>query len=336
MTKHFIDWHRLPLNDWNQCLLRAQTHAELRNRLDLRAAGKALGMVFFNPSLRTRASMELAAQELGARCLTLTPGQGTWSFEWRDGAVMDAALVEHVRDAFGVLSSYVDAIGVRVFAGMLDYAEDRDEAVFEALLRASSVPLINLESAFWHPCQALADGLAMRQKFGEQTRGRKFVLSWCYHPKALPMAVPNSALTTAARMGFDVTVLRPEGFDLDPQVMSYAQDLAHAQGGSLQTTTSRDSAFADADVVYAKAWGSSAAYQDPVAEQAARALHRHWRVGADDLACGNDPYFMHCLPVRRNVEVDDAAIDSPRSLTQLQANNRLHAQKAILEWVWAL
>jgi len=336
MTRHFVDWRQLPLSDWTACLERAQVHAAARERLDQRAAGRALGMVFFNPSLRTRASMELAAAELGARCLTLNPGQGTWSFEWRDGAVMDGAFVEHVRDAFGVLSSYVDAIGVRVFASLKNYAEDRDEAVFSALLRASRVPLINLESAFWHPCQALADGLALQQQFGEQCQQKKFVLAWCYHPKALPMAVPNSALTTAARMGFDITVLRPEGFDLDAQVMDYSRELAHAQGGSLRISSDRDASLAGANVVYAKAWGGVGAYDDPAREQAAREAQRSWRLSTRDLALGDDPYFMHCLPVRRNVEVDDAVIDAPRSLTQAQAMNRLHAQKAILEWVWQL
>lgn len=335
MTRHFFDWHQLELGDWEQCLARAQVHAARRDRLDLRAAGRALGMVFFNPSLRTRASMELAAQELGARCLTLNPGQGTWSFEWREGAVMDGALVEHVRDAFGVLSSYVDAIGVRVFASLKDYAEDRDEVVFDALRRASKVPLINLESAFWHPCQALADGLALRSSLRE-TRARKFVLSWCYHPKALPMAVPNSALTTAARLGMNVTVLHPPGFALDPAVMAYAAQLATSQGGAVVSSDRREEAFDGAQVVYAKAWGGVDAYLNPGKEAAAREAHRDWRLGAADLARGADPFFMHCLPVRRNVEVDDAAIDGPRSLTQMQALNRLHAQKAILEWVWNL
>jgi N-acetylornithine carbamoyltransferase len=332
---HFTDWHQLPDSRWQHALARAAEHAIQRNRLDERAKGRTLGMVFFNPSLRTRASMELAAMELGARVIALTPGQGTWSFEWRDGAVMDGSFVEHVRDAFGVLSGYVDAIGVRVFAAQRFYEEDRDEAVFQALTRAASVPLINLESAFWHPCQALADALALKQVLGDDLSGRRFVLHWGYHPKALPMAVPNSAVTMAARLGMDVTVLRPEGFALDPGVMKMANELAQKSGGRVQESADRQ-VVDGAEVIYAKAWGGALSYLNPTAEAAAREAHKSWRIGAREMNRGSDPYLMHCLPVRRNVEVDDAALDAPRSLTQRQALNRLHAQKAILEQVWEL
>ena len=328
----FPDWERAALLDVVD-LARDLKGGRARGWL----GGKVVVLYFANPSLRTRASVEAACARLGASAVVLDAGSGgVWGLEHRDGVVMDGTPAEHVKEAARVLSKYGDAIGVRVFASLKNYAEDRDEAVFSALLRASRVPLINLESAFWHPCQALADGLALQQQFGEQCQQKKFVLAWCYHPKALPMAVPNSALTTAARMGFDITVLRPEGFDLDAQVMDYSRELAHAQGGSLRISSDRDASLAGANVVYAKAWGGVGAYDDPAREQAAREAQRSWRLSTRDLALGDDPYFMHCLPVRRNVEVDDAVIDAPRSLTQAQAMNRLHAQKAILEWVWQL
>jgi len=298
------------------------------------AAGKALGMVFFNPSLRTRTSMERAAQQLGATATTLTPGNGTWELAWEDGAVMDGAEAEHVRDAIGVLSRYFDALGVRVFASGTDYAQDASDTLIQTIAEAASVPVVNLESAWAHPCQALADAAVLHDRFDGKLAGKKFVLSWTYHPKALPMAVPNSALRMAARCGMDVTVARPETHALDDEVMTAAQQAAAVSGGTVTTTDDLDAAVDDADVVYAKSWGGPLVYTDPGQEAAFREQAQDWRITADRMSRTRDGAFMHCLPVRRNVVVDDAVMDGPHALHLDQAEYRLHAQRALLEHVW--
>ena len=207
--KHLLTWADWSDDEWNTLLERAIDFGSRGKLWEQRANGKSIGLVFFNPSLRTRASMELAAAQLGGYASIVEPGQGSWAMEWRPDAVMDAAAAEHIVEGFGVLSRYFDVLAIRAFAAGDSYALNRDESVFRAMLDACSVPVINLESAFYHPCQALADATTLKRRFGGQTRGRKFVLHWCYHPKALPMAVPNSTLLMAARLGMDVTVARP-------------------------------------------------------------------------------------------------------------------------------
>ena len=333
--RHLTDWSALPDAVWAACLDRALAHRRDR-RWTQTAHGRALGLLFFNPSLRTRVSMELAAAHLGAFATLLTPGQGTWNLETRDDAVMDGDRAEHVREAVGVLSRYVDALGVRSFATLTDAAADRADAVLAAVVAASSVPVVNLESARWHPCQALADAAALHDHFEGDVRGRRFVLAWAPHPSPLPRAVPNSALTTAARLGMDVVVARPDGCALDADVMALARETAARAGGSVSETTRRDDAFDGAAVVYAKAWAGEDIYTDRSAEAERRAAGAGWRVTEADMDRTAGGMFMHCLPVRRGVVVDGAVLDGPRSLHLLQAEYRLHAQKAILEWVWEI
>lgn len=334
--RELLDWQHLPDADFALCLQRALQHADAPRRRSRVAEDRTLALVFMDPSLRTRATMELAAQQLGAAVTTLTPGQGTWSLEWRRGAVMDGTGVEHVRDAFGVLARIADAVGVRAFAGFQDYAEDRDEAVLNAIHEACSKPLINLESAFAHPCQALADAAALTRAFDGNLRGRRFVLSWAWHPKPLPMAVPNSALWMAARLGMEVTVMRPDGYALDAGVMAQAASTATRFGGSVCESADRQASLEGADVVYAKAWGSPVVYEDRAAEAALRAGLRDWQYTSQQHALTRAARFMHCLPMRRNVEVADAVVDGPGSLVLDQAELRLHGQKAILEAIWGL
>jgi N-acetylornithine carbamoyltransferase len=334
-VRHLIDWSALPAEAWGTCLARARHHRAYREWSGS-ARGKALGMLFFNPSLRTRTSMEVAAAHLGAFPTVLTPGQGTWNLEWRDGVRMDADRAEHVREAIGVLGRYVDAIGVRTFASLTDREADAADAVFAAVVRASDVPVINLESARWHPCQALADAATMDEHFAGTVAGRRFVLSWAPHPSPLPRAVPNSALVMAARSGMHVVVARPAGFELDPDVMAIAREAARRTGGSVTETEDQAAAIAGADVVYAKAWAGAAVYSGRAGEAARRASLSEWRITAGKMASTNAGRFMHCLPVRRGVVVDDEVLDGPATLHRLQAEYRLHAQKAILEWIWDL
>lgn len=291
--------------------------------------GRALGLLFFNPSLRTQASFQRAAGLLGLQ--TVLHGS-TWPLETDDGAVMDGDKAEHVKEAARVLSRYVDVLGVRAFAEGKSLERDATDPLFQGFARHATVPVVNLESARWHPCQALADWTTLDQH--AIPRRARFVLSWAYHPKALPQAVPNSTLCMAAQRGMDVVLLRPDGYDLAPGVVAEARSLAARSGGSLTVTSDRDAALAGASIVYAKSWGSLAAYGDAAAETALRSPHRDWCVRESWFDRAEDgARFMHCLPVRRNVVVADEVIDSPRALVIEQAENRLWAQTAVLEAV---
>ncbi|MEM0961588.1 MAG: N-acetylornithine carbamoyltransferase [Bacteroidota bacterium] len=329
---HLTSWTGLDDATWQACLDRARWHR--RNRAWTQAAtGKALGLVFFNPSLRTRASMDLAAAHLGAHAVTLTPGSGTWGLETRDGVTMDGAAAEHVREAFGVLSRYADALGVRTFATLSDYDADQEDRAFRAVVAASSVPVINLESARWHPCQELGDAAAVTDLL-DAPRGQKLVLSWAPHPKPLPRAVPNSALLMAARLGMEVIVARPDGFGLGTDVLDLARQVASRTGGSITESADQEAALAGARIVYAKSWSGSAVYDNPDLEATQRAANASWRITPGDMTRTDRAHFMHCLPVRRGVVVDGDVLDDDRAAHLLQAEYRLHAQKAILEWVW--
>src|SRR5215207_8599186 len=214
-------------------------------------AGKSVALVFFNPSLRTRASMQVGIYELGGNAVVLEPGGTSWTLEHRDGAVMDADKTEHIAEFVRVLERYCVAIGVRTFAALKDLPEERTDPVLNAFARYASVPIINLESAMHHPCQSLADMLTIRETFGP---GRKrVVLTWAWHPKPLPMAVPNSFALAAAQMGHDLVIAHPSGYDLD-------EELIESLGPSVEITNDMDTAFTGADVIYAKSWGAKQFY----------------------------------------------------------------------------
>jgi N-acetylornithine carbamoyltransferase len=292
--------------------------------------GKILALLFFNPSLRTLASFQAGMARLGGSSFVISPGQGTWILETRDGVVMDGAAAEHVREAIPVLAGYADALGIRSFAGGTDLAADLADSTFTSMAGVCPVPLINMESAVNHPCQALGDW-KMMDDLGIPAQGGKLVLSWAWHPKPLPLAVPAAALHMAALRGMDVTVLRPEGFGLPPPLMEKARHAASLSGGSVRETADRREALEGAHVIYAKSWTSPAHYGDPEAEAAFRAGLRDWCVGDEWFAeAAPDCRFMHCLPVRRNVVVKDSVLDGPRSVVVHEARNRMWAQMAVL------
>ena len=307
---------------------------ELARRLEMspepRAlAGKILGLVFFNPSLRTLASFQAGMARLGGNSFVITPGQGTWQLEHRLGAVMNGAAAEHVREGIPVLASYCDALGIRAFADCKDLASDLSEANFKAMAELVDKPLINLESAINHPCQALADWKTM-DDFGVPRKGR-FVLSWAYHPRALPLAVPAAAVHMAAMRGMEVVVLRPDGFALPPEIMNKARSAAARSGGSVRETSDRNDALAGANIVYAKEWGSTNFYGDAQGDARLRGELTDWCVRNDWFSrTAPDCRLMHCLPVRRNTAVADEVLDSPRSIVQREAYNRLVVQMAVL------
>lgn len=292
-------------------------------------AGKSVALVFFNPSLRTRASMQVGIYELGGNAVVLEPGATSWTLEHRAGAVMDSDKTEHVAEFVRVLERYCVAIGVRTFAALKNWDEERTDPILNAFAKYASVPIINLESAMHHPCQSLADMLTIREKLGA---GRKrVVLTWAWHPKPLPMAVPNSFALAAAQVGHDLVIAHPSGYDLDEELSDSCLRETRAAGATVEITNDMDAAFSGADVIYAKSWGSKQFYGYVDRDLATREQYRSkWIVDEEKMSRTNDAIFMHCLPVRRNVIVTDGVIDSLASVVIDEAENRLHVQKAIL------
>jgi N-acetylornithine carbamoyltransferase len=292
-------------------------------------AGKSVALVFFNPSLRTRASMQVGIYELGGNPVILEPGGTSWTLEHRDGVVMDGDKTEHLKEFVRVLERYVSAIGVRAFAELKDWDVERTDPILNGFANFASVPIINLESAMHHPCQSLADMMTIRERSGPDKK--KVLLSWAWHPKPLPMAVPNSFALAAAQLGHDLRIAHPKGFELDGELLSEIEEHASANGGSVETTNHIDEAFDGVEVVYAKSWGSKKYYGDTNGDIRERSGYREkWIVDGAKMERTNDAIFMHCLPVRRNVIVTDEVIDSPNSVVIEEAENRLHIQKAIM------
>lgn len=328
MPRDFLntaDWTREEL----EALLAAASRFKRGEDTSKPLAGRSVALVFFNPSLRTRASMQVGAYELGGNSVVLEPGGTSWTLEHREGAVMDGDKTEHVAEFVRVLGRYAAAIGVRTFAPMKDWDEERLDPVLAAFARHAEVPVINLESAMHHPCQAMADMLTVREKLGE---GKKRVLlTWAWHPKPLPMAVPNSFALAAAQLGHELTIAHPPGYELDEELIAEINRQAFDAGAKVTVTDDVEEAFDGAQVVYAKSWGGRMFYGDPADDVEERARYRaQWIVDAEKMRRTDGGIFMHCLPVRRNCIVTDEVIDSPASVVIDEAENRLHVQKAIM------
>jgi N-acetylornithine carbamoyltransferase len=250
--------------------------------------------------------------------------------ETRAGIVMDGAAAEHIKEAVPVIASYGDALGIRVFAQRRKLDDDVADTQFRELAGLVNKPLINMESAINHPCQSLADWKTM-DDLGIPRQGGKFVLSWAYHPKPLPLAVPSATVHMAAMRGMDVVVHRPPGFELPDAIMHKARAAAAASGGSVTETADRREATEGAHVIYAKSWASTRHYGDDLADKKLREELVHWCV--DESWFDNareDGRFMHCLPVRRGVVVQDHVLDGPRSVVIAEARNRMIVQMAVL------
>lgn len=325
--KRFVDLAELTRAQLQELLALAR---RLESRPEPQAlAGKVLGLLFMNPSLRTLASFQSGMARLGGSSVVITPGQGSWQLETRSGVVMNGAAAEHIREGLPVLASYFDALGIRAFAEGRDLAADLADEKFNAMAALVDRPLINLESAVNHPCQALADWKTLDELPGAGRR--KFVLSWVTHPRALPLAVPAATVHMAAARGMEVVVLRPEGFALPAALMERARRAAADSGGSLTETSERAAALVGAHVIYAKEWGSTAHYGDAAADQELRRSLQDWCVRDDWFThAATDCRLMHCLPVRRNCAITDAVLDGPRSIVLRQAYNRLPVQMAVL------
>jgi N-acetylornithine carbamoyltransferase len=292
--------------------------------------GKVLTGLFMNPSLRTRTSFEVGMHRLGGHMVVLEPGASSWAIEYAQGAVMDQGCAEHIIEAAGVLSGYSDVLALRAFSGMQDFDAEMQDLPIKSLAAHSQVPVISMESAMWHPCQALADALTLREHVANPAhnlQGKKLTLTWAKHPRMCGVAVPHSTLLMATRLGMDVTLAHPREYALHPDVMQMASETAGQSGGSLTLSEDMQGACEGADVIYAKAWGAPCDYGHRERGEARNMGHESWRVDGATLDAAR---FMHCLPVRRNVVVTDDVLDGPQSLVQHQAHNRLWAQMALL------
>lgn len=271
---------------------------------------KVLGLVFFNPSLRTRMSTQRAAYNLGMQVMVLNVGQDSWQLEWEHGTIMNGSAQEHVKEAVGVISQYCDIIGLRSFPGLKDREEDYSDMVLNKFLEYSKVPVLSLESATRHPLQGFADLLTI-EEFKQKQRP-KVVLSWAPHPKALPQAVPNSFVEWMQAGEVDLVITHPEGYELAPAIVKDSR-----------VEYDQNKAFAGADFIYAKNWSSYQEYgkilsQDP-----------HWTITEQKMALTSKAHFMHCLPIRRNVIATDAVVDG--SIVIPQADNRLWTAQLVLK-----
>ena len=327
--KHFLntqDWTRAEIDS----VLRDAAYYK-EHKFGDALKGKGVALVFFNSSLRTRTSFELGTFQLGGHAVVLQPGKDAWPIEFDLGTVMDGEAEEHIAEVAEVLSRYVDLIGVRAFPKFVDWSVDRQDRVLKGFAKYSTVPVINMET-ITHPCQELAHAMALQEHFGtEDLRGKKYVLTWTYHPKALNTAVANSALTIATRMGMDVTLLCPtEDYILDERYMGWARQNVAENGGSLAVSHDIASAYRDADVVYAKSWGALPYFGQWEKEKPIRDEYKHFIVDEEKMGLTNNGVFSHCLPLRRNVKATDGVMDSPNCIAIDEAENRLHVQKAVM------
>ncbi|HSH39772.1 MAG TPA: N-acetylornithine carbamoyltransferase [Chthoniobacterales bacterium] len=326
--KHATSLAQIGLANLETIVAAARTWKSEPHRKHLR--DKILGMLFFNPSLRTRASFEAVMLRGGGGAIVLDAGNNTWKVEEREGAVMDEDRPEHLKEAVPVLSRYVDALGVRTFAAGADDDVDHEDRIIRAVERYSTVPVVSMESAREHPCQGMADLLTIEERFGS-AQGLPVALTWTPHIKPLPKAVPNSFLLTAAARGCHLRVAHPRGFELHPNVIAEAQRYAGASVGSISFTQDQAEAIRGARVVYAKAWGPATAAGLPPESVRAQS---DWMISPQQMNnASEDAVFLHCLPVRRNVEVAESVLDGRWSCVIDQAENRFHVQRALLEWL---
>lgn len=275
---------------------------------------KTLLMIFFNSSLRTRLSTQKAAMNLGMNVMVLDVNQGAWKLETERGVIMDGDKAEHLLEAIPVMGCYCDIIGVRSFAGLKSKAEDYEERVIEQFIRYSGLPVFSMEAATRHPLQSYADLITIEEY---KTKERpKVVMTWAPHPKALPQAVPNSFAEWMTAAGYDLVITHPHGYELDP---------AFTAGARIEYN--QDKAFEGADFVYAKNWS---AYNDADYGKVL-STDRSWTVDARKMALTDNAYFMHCLPVRRNMIVTDEVIESDRSIVIPEAANREISAQAVIK-----
>lgn len=274
--------------------------------------GKTICLLFFNNSLRTRLSTQKAAQNLGMNVIVMNFGSEGWELEYEEGAIMNGSKSEHVKEAAKVIAQYCDIVAIRAFASLTDKEKDQAEIVMNSFKKYAGIPVVNMESATGHPLQALADAITMEEY--KTVHKPKVVLSWAPHPKALPQAVANSFVEMMQLQDADFVITHPEGYELDPEITKLST-IEHDQ----------EKAFENADFVYVKNWSSFKDYGRVMNSDSA------WMVTTEKMKLTNNAKFMHCLPVRRNVIVADAVIDSENSIVIQQANNRTFSAQMVLK-----
>ncbi len=330
--------HFLNTSDWSRAALQAMlddARAMKASPFGDALKNKTIALLFLNNSLRTRTSFDLGVRQLGGHAIVLSPLGGMWPLEFDDGVVMDGEAEEHAKEAAKVLSRYCDLIGVRAFPKFQDWADDRQDKVLNALARHADVPVINLET-ITHPCQELALIMALQERHERDGRGaldgKKFLLTWTYHPKPLNTAVANSALMIAAKFGMAPTLLCPtKDYILDERYIEQATADAGAAGQAVTITHDIDAAYEGADIVYAKSWGALPYFGRWQDEKPIRDQYKHFIVDEEKMARTDNALVSHCLPMRRNVKMTDAVFDGPNCLAYDEAENRLHVQKAIMK-----
>ena len=308
--KHFITLADLP--DFNQTLNLAMDLKKNPRQSDGLGKGKTLGLLFFNPSLRTRLSTQKAAQNLGLPTMVMNFSQESWALEFEDGTKMSGLRSEHVKEAAAVVSQYCDMVAIRAFASLSDKEKDEAEIVLRSFAKYASVPIINMESAIAHPLQALADAITIREF--QPAHKPKVVLSWAPHPKALPHAVGNSFTQMMKHMDADFIIAHPEGYALSPKITE-----------GIACTTDQEKALKGADFVYTKNWCSYQHYGQILRTD------DQWMITPEKMQLTNSGKFMHCLPIRRNIVAADGVLDSPNSLVIQQSQNRTYSAQAVLK-----
>lgn len=297
--------------------------------------GKTLFMIFYNQSLRTRNSFEAGMHQLGGHAHDLNPKQiYTPALPGREIAYS----TERVSDVARVLSRMGEAISIRCYGEPVDWVYGEANRMIREFAYWSDIPVINMEDDMYHPCQAMADIMTIIEKKGRNLRGKKFVMSWAYSPSVeKPLAVPQSAITVASKFGLNITLAHPEGLELDPNIIDAVKENVREYGGSFEIVNDMKEAFKDADVVYPKAWTSKhfipPEVTKPMLEKSQELFdkNKNWKTTKEMMSLAKeDAIYMHCLPADRGFEVDDDVMDGPQSVIFDEAENRLHAQKAIM------
>ncbi|OLS28853.1 MAG: Ornithine carbamoyltransferase [Candidatus Heimdallarchaeota archaeon LC_2] len=279
--------------------------------------GRTLWSIFYNPSTRTRASFMAAMGQLGGQTHTLNP------------SALQSSIGEVIQDTGGVLASYGDAISVRYCFTKEAYGDGNK--ILREYGKYAGVPVLNMECDTYHPCQVMADWQTLRQRFGPDLKGKKIGVSWANGQYIRPVAVPQSLILLMTRLGMEVTLAHPEGFELDPKIVKQANVNAKKSEGKLTISNSMDDAFKDAHAVYPKNWGPLVAMPDMDKAAKMQEPHKDWIANKKRMKMTKDNgIYMHCMPVDRGLEVENAVIDGPKSAIWDQAENRLHAQKALL------
>lgn len=333
--KHFYNTADFPQKEIYKMIELAT--AFKKGKLSKSLQGKSLAMLFFNPSLRTRLSFMIAMQKLGGLGIDFPIKEG-YTFEYKLGETMNKGTIEHIKDAAKVISRYCNAIAVRSSELITSSSESvqvngwqeiKSDKTIQSFMKYSDVPVINMESNVYHPCQGLGDALTIKETLGK-TKKKKYVMTWAYHPKSLPMATPNSQILGACDLGMDVVIAHPKGWELDTDILKSMEQRVTEAGGNLSVTNSQEEACKNADVVCAKSWGALKNYGNWEHENKLKENLKNWIVDKSLMNLTKNAIFMHCLPVRRNVEVTDEVIDSKNSVVITEAENRLWAQMSIL------